>query len=182
MMTMMKHATLLLLVAVLAPVVATDPSGNHLRRAVKKAPPPLPGPPAVSTTPTNCFDIYPGVYNGTLDGHTYAGLIYSVDLIHVDGPIYATLADATAETSAIGRIIGFFSEVTLTGPIALEFYDTGSTLTVILGRSATTSPNVITGGNGCFLGAIGTVTRVVISSDQTFKYTICTAAPLPCSP
>ena len=134
--------------------------------------------------PSHCFSVYPRKgLKGTIGGHKFTGVKYSVDLIHINDPFYATYKDAVAGgNNPIGRVLGFFSEVTQSGPVGLEFFKTESWLALYNGQGPNGIPNVILGGSGCFLGATGTITRTTLANGKVFQYLLCTKDALPCSP
>ncbi len=124
----------------------------------------------------SCFSVFnSNTVNGILGGQNYSALTTGKELITESVPFYFSEAAAAAgKTAADGRLTGFYSVLTQTGPLALNFYKANGWLTVFLGRGATNFgiPNVITGGTGFFLGVQGTITRVKLTSTVS-NYTIC---------
>lgn len=133
--------------------------------------------------PTHCFDVYPHVLKTktVINGNTFTGVKYGAELVDINDPFYSTEAEAIkGGGTPQGRALGFFSEVTGSGIVALEFFKTGSWLSLNNGQGPNGVPNVVLGGTGCFLGATGTIDRTAIEGG--FRYHICTTAALPCSP
>ncbi len=125
---------------------------------------------------SSCFSVFvANNVKGLLGGQNYSAVTTGSELITQSVPFYFSMSAATAaKTAADGRVTGFYSVVTNTGPLALNFYKANGWVTVILGRGAANFgvPNVITGGSGYFLGVQGTITRVKISSALS-NYTLC---------
>lgn len=134
-----------------------------------------------------CLSVYPRPLSKGLIalGLNFTGVKFGPDLIHINDPLYGTYAEAAAIGTGgkpIGRVLGFFSEVTGSGPVALEFFKTESWLALLNGGGVNGVPDIILGGTGCFLGAFGTIKRTTLDNGNVYLYRLCMRDPLPCSP
>jgi hypothetical protein len=136
--------------------------------------------------PPTCIIFYERSTSLVIGSHNFTGSSTGTDVATFNTPFFYKLSDAESSTAVPnGRVFGSYALSSSSGSWSFNFFATNSWITATygFGDSSTGAPNVVTGGNGCYLGEAGTLISTIVPNTGSLfilEWKICPQVPRQC--